>query len=486
MDDSHPYDVVITGAGLAAATAAHELQEAGLRVLVLAGDSRIGGHANRELTRYGIPYPTGSTVLGVGALQHGRGYQFLRDIGVPLRRRYELECDVVHLDGQFVSPNPEKRGQTSLDRQLAREVGYATQVLEHIFQRRAGEAPFMPLQQAPQRLLDFDRLSFATFLEGLGPLARRLFTKNIASDAAERPEFLSSLSGMWDQAMDQETRIAPGNTPSKRYLLPGGNMDVVERAFAATRRKADKPPVAVLLNTRVTHIDSSRKAPFREVTYTDGEHHTHVARGRFVLLGLPAHRIPPILPSLSASVKSLLDVKHGAYALVHLFMNRSPLIPNTFYMLPDNHYVADIVQTPAMQPTLRPDGRIQHEPHKPSIWSLYLPFTPDMVPTVPTDPEAIGTLALNEMRAIFPDAESLMTAAPRVTYFPESMSSPLPGQLQQLHELGLELAPNVFAIHSDFSGVFSAPGAIATALHGVELVKNAVFRPAADRWQAAA
>ena len=289
MYDSHPYDVVITGAGLAAATAAHELQEAGMRVLVLAGDSRIGGHANREFTRHGIPYPTGSTVLGVGALQHGRGYQFLRDIGVPLRRRYELECDVVYLDGQFVSPNPENPGKTSLDRQLAREVGHATHVLEHIFQRREGEAPFMPLQQAPQRILDFDRLSFATFLDGLGPLARRLFKKNIVSDAAERPEFLSSLSGMWDQAIDQETRIAPGNKPSKRYLLPGGNMDVVERAFAATRRKDDKPPVALLLNTSVTHIDSSRKAPFREVTYTDGEHHTHVARGRFVMLGLPAH-----------------------------------------------------------------------------------------------------------------------------------------------------------------------------------------------------
>jgi hypothetical protein len=50
----------------------------------------------------------GSTVLGVGALLHGRGYQFLRDIGVPLRRRYELECDVVYIDGQFVSPNPER------------------------------------------------------------------------------------------------------------------------------------------------------------------------------------------------------------------------------------------------------------------------------------------------------------------------------------------------------------------------------------------
>jgi hypothetical protein len=126
----------------------------------------------------------GSTVLGVGALLHGRGYQFLRDIGVPLRRRYELECDVVYIDGQFVSPNPEKPGKTSLDRQLSREVGHATHVLEHIFQRREGEAPFMPLQQAPQRILDFDRISFATFLDGLGPLTRRLFKKNIASDAA--------------------------------------------------------------------------------------------------------------------------------------------------------------------------------------------------------------------------------------------------------------------------------------------------------------
>ena len=167
-------------------------------------------------------------------------------------------------------------------------------------------------------------------------------------------------------------------------------------------------------------------------------------------------------------------------------MNRSPLIPNTFYMLPDNNYIADIVQTPAMKPTLRPDGRMKHEPQKPSIWSLYLPFTPDMLPTVPTDPEAIGKLALTETRAIFPDADSLMTADPIVTYFPESMSSPLPGQLQKLHDLGLELAPNVFAIHSDFSGVFSAPGAITTALHGVELVKNAVFRTAADRCRAAA
>jgi hypothetical protein len=421
---------------------------------------------------HGMPYQTGSTVLGVGALQHGRGYKFLKDIGVPLTRKYELERDVVYIDGEFVSPDPEKPGKNPLDRQLSREVGIAAHTLENIFQRRGEEPPFMPLQRAPQRILDFDRISFATFLDSLGPLARRLFKKNIASDAAERPELLSGLAGMWDQAMDQETRIAPGNKPSKRYIPPGGNMDIVERAFAATGRKTDKPQVDLLLNTSVTHVDSSRTAPFREVSYTDGEQRTHVVRGRFVMLGMPAHKIPNVLPSLSKPTRSLLNLKHGAYALVNLFMNRSELIPNTFYMLPDNNYVGDIVQTPATKPTLRPGGRIKHDPRQPSIWSLYLPFTPDMLPTVPTDPKAIGELALKETREIFPNVDDMLTADPNVTYFPESMSSPLPGQLQQLRDLGLELAPNVFAIHSDFSGVFSAPGAIATALHGVELVKR--------------
>ena len=469
--DGQPYDVVIAGAGLAGATAAHELQEAGMRVLVLAGDNRIGGNADRAFNHKQIPYQTGSTVLGVGGLQHGRGYQFLTEIGVPFTRRYELERDVVHIDGQFVSPDPEKPGKSALDRQLSREVGIAAHMLEQVFQRRNGEAPFMPLQHAPQRILDWDKVSFGTFLDGLGPLARRLFRKNIASDASERPHLLSGLSGMWDQAMDQETRIAPGNKPSKRYIPPGGNMDIVERAFAATRRKTDKPPVDLTLSASVVHIDSSRTAPFREVTYTDAEQRTHVVRGRFVLLGMPAHKIPKVLPSLSKPTKTLLDLKHGAYALVNLFMNRSPLIPNTFYMLPDNIVVGDIVQTPAEKPTLRPGGRIKHEPKKPSIWTLYLPFTPDMLPTVPTDPKAIGELAMAETRLLFPDAEGMMTAEPKVTYFPDSMSSPLPGQLQALHDLGLELAPNVFGIHSDLSGVFSAPGAIATALHGVELVK---------------
>lgn len=472
IQDGQRYDAIVAGAGLAGATAAHELQELGLRVLVLAGDSRTGGNANRDFNHHGIPYQTGSTVLGVGGLQHGRGYQFLRDIGVPFNRRYELERDVVYIDGQFVSPDPEKPGKSPLDRQLSREVGIAAHMLEQVFQRRADEAPFMPLQKAPQRILDFDRISFGTFLDGLGPLARRLFRKNIASDASERPHLLSGLAGMWDQAMDQETRIAPGNKASKRYIPPGGNMDIVERAFAATKRKTDKPPVDLLLNSKITRVDSSRTAPFREVTYTDNDGREHVVRGRFVMLGMPAHRIPNVLPSLSKPTKSLLDLKHGAYALVNLFMKGSPLVDHTFYMLPDNNYVGDIVQTPATKPALRPGGRIMHDPKKPSIWTLYLPFTPDMLPTVPTDPKAIGKLALDETREIFPDVDGMMTTEPRVTYFPESMSSPLPGQLQALHDLGVELAPNVFAIHSDFSGVFSAPGAIASALHGVEEVKR--------------
>ena len=99
-------DVIIIGAGLAGLYAAHRLEGAGLKCLILEGEGRVGGrlHTLRDLP--GAPE--------AGGIQVGRGYKLLRaiadDVKVPIVEgggagagAVEARTALFHINGQTVS-----------------------------------------------------------------------------------------------------------------------------------------------------------------------------------------------------------------------------------------------------------------------------------------------------------------------------------------------------------------------------------------------
>ena len=60
----------------------------------------------------------------------------------------------------------------------------------------------------------------------------------------------------------------------------------------------------------------------------------------------------------------------------------------------------------------------------------------------------------------------------RLTYYPEAMSAPAPGQMTQIRDFNPWLTSRIRNIHSDLSGVFADRGAIDEAMTALEKISK--------------
>lgn len=101
-------DVVIIGAGLAGLTAAQRLEAAGLKIIIIEGENRVGGRLHTLDDLPGRPE--------AGGIQVGRGYRHLRDVAQKLGIELvegpgggagttESRSALFHINGQTVTAN---------------------------------------------------------------------------------------------------------------------------------------------------------------------------------------------------------------------------------------------------------------------------------------------------------------------------------------------------------------------------------------------
>jgi len=278
------HDVIIIGAGLAGLYAAHRLEGAGLKCLILEGESRIGGrlHTLRDLP--GSPE--------AGGIQVGRAYKLLRaiadDLKVPIvdsggagAGAVEARSALFHVHGQTVSAAdwPTSRAnQLSNDERASLPLALAM--------RHAGALPRLA---SPEDWLDAapaQDISYAAALRmhGASEEALRLIEANMNGNT------LAGMSALSVARTIAIYRAGPGPTATI-----GGGSQTLPEAMA----KALAAPIR--LRQRVTAIEEA--ADGVRVLTTGGS-----LSARHVLCTIPfaALRNVPIVGPLAPSVATLI------------------------------------------------------------------------------------------------------------------------------------------------------------------------------------
>ncbi|MBY0404212.1 MAG: hypothetical protein K2X66_09955, partial [Cyanobacteria bacterium] len=148
---------------------------------------------------------------------------------------------------------------------------------------------------------------------------------------------------------------------------------------------------------------------------------------------------------------------------LNIFLEEAPVQSNTYYKFPDAKWVADVVLSNEHQnPDLKPGSKAK------SVITCYIPIPNSLKKEVPNQPELIKQV-IEEMSVGFPWLKEKMKGT-RLTYYPEAMSAPAPGQMEKIKSFDTQLSPHVQLIHSDLSGVFAARGAIDEANRGIHAV----------------
>ncbi len=445
------YDVAIVGGGLSAMTAAYQLRKRGYNVAVIEAGKELGGNARSAVTEDGMPYTIGASVLAVG---DDRQLEMLKEVGIDFANpKYKIHRDISYVDNKWLSVDLDKPNATRRERKFAEAVDKVVQTMFNILGGPSG-TPSFPLRKAADDIFKWSRrnFSFHDFLvkTGCPPEVRKFFEVNFRSDVSEDPRKVDALAGIIDQGADQGVRI----------LLPNGNHTIILRMKEAMDKMTGQGNVDFLTDSPVKKVEEGPQ--FATVRYVrDGEEKTVTAKN--VLLALPSHRMPEVMDLPAKTAKFLKSIKRGSYAMLNLFLNEAPLQSNTYYKFPHATWVADIVQNNRdHNPDLPPGSKEK------SILTCYIPIPRDLRKATP--PEHLLTeKVIDEIMVAMPFLKGKIKGT-RMTFYPESMSAPSPGQMKKLRDFDRQLTPHVRTIHSDLSGVFAARGAMDEALTAVEVL----------------
>ncbi|MBY0449776.1 MAG: FAD-dependent oxidoreductase [Cyanobacteria bacterium] len=480
--------VIIVGGGLAGITAAYQLQKKGRATVVLETAPRIGGNAKtgyRTYTEGDVPkkqpYPIGASVLAV-ANQEQR--DLFSELGIDVSNpKYTIHTDVAYFDGEWVSIDPAQVPEAQAKRApwvlpFVNETQQFIQFLRNILRTRDGKTHF-PLQQAPHPMFAWDKLSMAEVFDGWSHRVRDFFTLNLRSDVANDMHRLSGLAGIIDQGADM----------GERCVLPGGNFYLIRKMTDRIRQNEKKglPKVQIIRDAHVEAVvdpglKPRQKPPFSmgprakkiqtentpnpvKVSYRDAKGKLHQLNTSHVLLALPSHKIPPIVPGLIPDDADFLtNIKRGSYALMNLYLDEAPVQSHTYFKFPYAKWAADAILNNAPYDPELPVGS-----KAPVVITTYIGITEDMRKDGLPKPNVIMKEAIAEMSVAWPWLKDKIKGA-RITFYPDAMSAPAPGQMTQIRDFNPQLTPHIRSIHSDLSGVFAARGAIDQALRGVDAV----------------
>jgi hypothetical protein len=262
-------------------------------------------------------------------------------------------------------------------------------------------------------------------------------------------ESISALAGIIDQGADQ----------GERCLFPGGNYFVIKKMLNKINNAKDKPQVTFHKESPLVRVEEG--PDHATVTYLDDEGKEKTFTAKNILMAIPSHRVPHVMTLPAETASFLSSIKRGSYALLNIFLDEAPIQSNTYFKFPAAKWVADAVLTNEYQDPELPVGSKAK-----SVITCYVPILRSIQKDFTTQKKLTEDV-INEMSAGFPWLKEKMTGA-RLTYYPEAMSSPAPGQMEKLASFDRQLTPHIRMIHSDVSGVFAARGAIDEATTAVE------------------
>ncbi len=450
-DQPDSYPLVIVGGGLAGMTAAYLAHQKGLKTLLLEENNRLGGNANtgyhNTINRKKLIFPVGASVLAVANDSQRR---FFKELGVDVSNpQYKIQPDIVHYNGEWapIAPNPDSPLKPpAWTQEFQSQVDQFIRFLRNALQPRKGASHF-PLRTAPPEIFEWDKINLKTLLEAWPDKVKAFFATGLRSDISEDLEQVSALAGMIDQAADMGERV----------LLPGGNHYLIRQMMKSLK---DQKTVQILKDSKV--LDVRDQKTHVSVQYLDSTGHLKRVKAKNVLMGIPAHRIPEVVKTVSPEQAKLLrGIRRGSYALMNIFLDHSPLQSNTYYIFPDTKWVADVVQTnERLDPMLPPGAKV------PSVLTCYIAITSQMKKEMTSQKQLMGDV-LKELSQKWPWLEKSIRGT-RLTYYPEAMSAPAPGQMTQIRDFNPWLTPRIRNIHSDLSGTFAARGAIDEAMTALE------------------
>jgi hypothetical protein len=137
---------------------------------------------------------------------------------------------------------------------------------------------------------------------------------------------------------------------------------------------------------------------------------------------------------------------------------------STYYKFPYAKWINDVVQNNVKQdPDLPPGSPV------PSVLTAYIGIPKSQQPALPKQQKQLALEAINDMRKAWPWLGNEMLGH-RITFYPEAMSAPAPGQMTQIKNFNTQVSPHVRLIHSDLSGTFAARGAISEATQAMDAI----------------
>jgi protoporphyrinogen oxidase len=450
------YDIAVLGGGLAGLTAAYLAQQKGLKVVVLESQDRLGGNAKTGYKRTekgekALSFPVGASVLGVA---NERQRQFFKELGIDVSDpKYTIHTDIAYFDGEWVSIDPTKSKPNTWQREFADGATQFIQMLRNILKPVDGKTHF-PLKDAPKSMFAWDKLDLKSFLNAFPEKVRQFFETNLRSDISDDMERISALAGIIDQGADQ----------GERCLFPGGNYHVIKKMLAKFQNSDN--PVTFLKQSPLVRVEEDANSA--TVTYLNPKGKEQTLKATQVMMAIPSHRVPHVMALPQETAQFLSSIKRGSYALMNIFVDEAPIQSNTYYKFPYAKWTADAVLTNEFQDPELPIGSKAK-----SVITVYIPILTSLQKDFKSQKQ-LEKEVLEEMSIGFPWLKKAIKGT-RLTYYPEAMSSPAPGQMEQMAEFDRQLSPRVRMIHSDVSGTFAARGAVDEAMSAMDALDMSQF-----------
>ncbi len=445
------YPIVIVGGGLSGMTAAYLAQKMGIQTLVLESAKRLGGNAKTgyTITQNGkkLAFPVGASVLAVA---NETQRQLFKELGIDVSNpKYKIHTDIAYFNGEWISIDPQQPQKSSWANTFVQGTNQFIDTLRRIL-KPTSDSKIFPLREMDPSVFEWDKFNMGTFLRQYPEKVHQFFETNLRSDIAVDMKNLSALAGIIDQGADQGERV----------LLPGGNYYLIRQMRQQIEKNGNH--VQIQSDSPVVGIEDDAEMAKIHFKTSDGSIQTVTAK--HVLLAMPSHQIPQLMKLPTPMAEWMTNIKRGAYAMLNLYLNESPVQSNTYYKFPYAKWIADIVQNnEAEDPDLKPGSKV------PSVLTGYVGIPSEMKDKVPSQKQLAREI-IDETSKAWPWLKSKIQGS-RLTYYPDAMSAPAPYQMTQIRDFDRHVSPHVRTIHSDFSGVFAARGAIDEAYTAMQEIQ---------------